>query len=79
MAIQNCEMTDLLEMLEEQIPGFVAGAKLPPPPMPEAKTIEAFVAALDEIVFTFEDQLHRSRVTFAREQELGTPSQLISH
>jgi hypothetical protein len=79
MANQGGEMADLLEMLEEEIPGFVAGASFTPPPMPEAETIAAFVAALDEIVFTFEDKLHLSRTTVPREQGLYTAGRLGAH
>lgn len=81
MAKVEGEMAELLEMLEHEIPGFQAGPRLPPTTRVGAETIEVvnFVATIDEIVFTFEDQLHLSRVTLPLEQRLYTPGRLASH
>lgn len=81
MANRNGEMADLLEMLEEEIPGFVATAKLPPPPMAGSETIEVvhFVATIDEIVFTFEDQLHLSHLIFPSQHRQYTPARPTRH
>lgn len=81
MANRIGEMADLLETLEEEIPGFVATQKLPPPPTPGAETIEVvhFMATIDEIVFTFEDQMHLSHLIFPSQHRAYTPARLASH